>query len=390
MNTILVLLPASARLYKGLLLGIRRRIGSHYRLQVIDYVINDNSLRKIIGLWNPIGCVVAAAEGLTITHAAFGKTPVVYLDRTPTFDGDPLGTYLDVAQDYAENGRLAANELFQPDIENYAFVGYRTPTHWSRVRGEAFANAVRILKKKCAMFPSQPAHCTRAYPYTPPGERLKLLEEWLIHLPKPVGIFTANDLTAYDVHTICSHNNLRIPAEVSLLGIDNIVEICEEASPKISSILSDFEQGGWLCADLLLERLRSSKLRKAIRLYPTLGIIRRGSTRFRGYGRNSCVDTAIKTIQTRAFEGLSVDDIASEMNCSRRIAEIKFRNATGKTIKDIITQVRLERAQVLIRDLSLSIGEIASACGYNTENAFRMAFSKRFLKTPNAYRDSRP
>lgn len=101
------------------------------------------------------------------------------------------------------------------------------------------------------------------------------------------------------------------------------------------------------------------------------------------------MDSAIKTIQTRACEGLSVDDIATEMNCSRRIAEIKFRNATGKTIKDIITQVRLERAQVLIRDLSLSISEIASACGYNTENAFRMAFSKRFLKTPNAYRDSR-
>lgn len=370
MDIVLALLSAPAHLYQNTLNGIRRRLGPRIQLQTVDYPVNDKTLKELLSFWHPDGCIVFAAEGFAFSPRTFGTTPVVYLDRTPK----SAGSFLDVAQDYAENGRTAARELLQQEIAHYAYVGYKDATSWSQTRGAAFSKAVRLQGRPCHLFDE-----------TATDKRTRQLEVWLLNLPKPVGLFAANDRTAREVHSLCLRNGIRIPDDLSLLGIDNIAEICEGVTPKISSILSDFEQAGWLCADLLMERHGKPQLKKALRLYPTLGVIRRASTRLRS-GYDSKVLFAVNIIRARACEGLTVDDIAAEMGCSRRMAELKFRQATGRTIKSFITETRLSRAQVLILDRNLSIPDIATACGYSTENAFRIAFTKRFKTSLNACR----
>ena len=372
MENVLALLPAPARLYGSALDGIRRRLGPRVQLQTVDYPLDDQTLNQLLDFWHPDGCIVFAAEGFGFSPRTFGKIPAVYLDRTPKTGG----SFLDVAQDYAENGRTAVRELLQPDISDYAFVGYKEPTAWSQARGEAFAKSIRLQGRSCHVFSESAS-----------GERTQQLEDWLLDLPKPVGIFAANDQTAKEVHALCTRNGLRIPDDVSLLGIDNIADLCESVTPKISSILTDFEQGGWLCADLLTERLAKPRLRKAVRLYPTLGVVRRASTRI-GSGLDPKVAFAVNVIRARACEGLTVEDVAEEMGCSRRMAELKFRQATRRTIKDFITETRLERAKVLVRDRSLTVRDIAASCGYGTENAFRIAFAKAFRTSPNACRSA--
>ena len=101
----------------------------------------------------------------------------------------------------------------------------------------------------------------------------KELKSWLLALPKPVGIFAANDFTAKETHDILIHGGVAIPDNAALLGIDNISDICDSVTPGISSIASDFEQGGWLCADLLLERIANPSLRRKTLLYPSLGVV---------------------------------------------------------------------------------------------------------------------
>lgn len=372
MDTVLALLPAPAHLYGSALNGIRRRLGPQIQLQTVDHPVNDRTLKELLSFWNPKGCIVFAAEGFTLSPCAFGKTPVIFIDRTPLTKGN----FLDVAQDYAENGKTAARELLQPEISDYAFVGYKNATAWSRMRGDAFAKAIRLQGRRCHIF----SHVAN-------GDRTRQLESWLLNLPKPVAIFAANDRTAVDIHALCTHNDFRIPDDVSILGIDNIASICESVTPKISSILSDFEQGGWMCADLLMEKLTKPRLKRTLRLYPSLGIVRRGSTNLLS-GYDSKTLFAINIIRARACEGLTVDDIAAEMGCSRRMAELRFRQTTGRTIKDLITEARLSRAQVLIRNRDLSISQIAKSCGYNSENALRIAFVKHFGKSLNAVRSA--
>ena len=369
----MTILPAFARLYENVLNGIRRRIGANYDLQTIDHEIDDAALKKLLRFWNPLGCIFVGTEGLgKISHAAFERTPVVYMDRTPLTDD----LRLDVVQDYEENAQVAARELIQPELQNYAYVGYKTSTNWSQARGHAFCELIRLHGMVCHVFDDNDKD----------GERLKRLERWVISLPKPIGVFAANDFTANEVLTVCRRSQISIPDALSLIGIDNITEICEKATPKISSIASDFEQGGWLCADLLLERIAKPHMRKALRKYQTLGAVTRASTR-KTLGVSRQILRAINAIRSRACEGMTVTDVATDMGCSQRMAEIRFRHATHMTIKDFITATRLDRAKVLTKDRNMPLSKIAAACGYGTENALRIAFKKKFGLTLRQWRE---
>lgn len=95
MDTVLALLPAPAHLYESALNGIRRRLGPQIQLQTVDHPVNDQTLKELLSFWNPKDCIVFAAEGFTLSLCAFGKTPVIFIDRTPLTKGN----FLDVAQD---------------------------------------------------------------------------------------------------------------------------------------------------------------------------------------------------------------------------------------------------------------------------------------------------
>ena len=367
MNNILVLLPEDARLYSESLAGIRRRFGNDYQERVIDYAINPSTLRRLIAFWKPLGCIVFAwNEARSLSAKNFTRIPTVYVDRSRPSGGQSL----DVIQDYAEGGRLAAHTLIQGDRSGYAFVGDGTASKWSNERGMAFANAIRLHGHTCHVYAAR---------RRPHGDT-QSLERWLRKLPRPVSIFAANDRTAYDVLSIAELNGWHVPGDVAVLGIDNIASLCESSRPRLSSILTDFERDGWEAADLLCARLKSTKLNGVCRRYGTLGVIHRGSTRTRQdtSGFSIKVKRALHTIHNRAADGLTVEDIAAEMGCSRRLAEIRFRQATGTTIKAAITDVRLERGKTLMRNHALPLKAIAAACGYRTANALRTAYRKRF------------
>lgn len=363
MPKVLVILPESFRLYQDNLSGIRRRLGNEWRIHVADCDPSVQEITQQLSFWHPDGCIVVAARGHALDALdVLSRYPTVFLDRTPFTPGQ----LLDVCQNYDDNGRLAATTLFDPGIDNYAFVGSNQNPHWSKARGQAFRRSIQALGKKCLMFEGSHKH----------AKRFKYLSHWLSTIPKPIGIFTANDATAAEVHAICTSMGLKIPEDIPLLGIDDDVQTCETTVPKISSIHPDFEMAGWICADLLCDRLANPRLKSACRLYSTQGVTRRESLKPQTLGCDAIVHTAIRTIHARACEGLSVDDVAAIMGYSRRMAEIRFRKATNRTIKSLITEVRIERAKVLIRNRGLSLDEISRACGYGTTNALRIAYRK--------------
>lgn len=376
MRDILVILPESFRLYQDNLAGIRRRIGNDWRVRIADCDPNAHEIAQQLKFWEPAGCIVMAARGRALTaRKVLARYPTVFLDRTPF----TRGNFLDVRQDYTANGHLAATELLDPEIDNYAFVGHKDNPHWSQARGQAFSRAIRSQGKRCHVFEDHDDSL----------DRLARLGQWLTRLPKPIGIFTANDTTAAETHAVCTRLNISMPEEVSLLGIDDDVSTCEAANPAIASIHPDFEMAGWLCADLLCERLGNPRLSTACRHYSTLGVVRRGSLRFHIPGHDAIVRNAIHTIRARACEGLLVDDVAAAMNCSRRMAEIRFQKATNRTIKSVITEVRLDRANILLKNRTLSFDDVARACGYGTTNALRIALRKNApLKSTSAQANS--
>ena len=80
---------------------------------------------------------------------------------------------------------------------------------------------------------------------------------WLHTLPKPCGVFAYSDEIAQQIIIACKLSNILIPQQISVIGVDNHVDICETSQPTLTSILPDFEQSGYL-AGLLLSRLSAS------------------------------------------------------------------------------------------------------------------------------------
>ena len=373
MTTILVFVPISRYIFRQMLAGVYRYYGNTAKVQVIEGCDSVTRLKHLIDFWRPDGCIVAASEGGGIfTSRNLTGLPTVYLDKATLCSSE-----FNVVQDYAAGADAAARELISPTMLHYAFVGHRTATTWSRERCKAFQSALKLNGLPLSRFEKTLSE----------HERTKALREWIAALPRPCGVMAANDIVAEEVLAVCSNIGLHVPEDVTVVGFDNDELICEQATPPISSVCPDFERSGHLCAELLDAQLRNPRVKPKRLTYGIVGLIRRNSS-IPTNKSDHRVMTAVKTIRARACDGLSASDIVAAMGCSTRLAEMRFREVTGKTIRDAITDIRMERVTVLLKSGVMPIGAIAKASGYGTDAALRIAFRKRFGKSMRDWRKS--
>ena len=85
---------------------------------------------------------------------------------------------------------------------------------------------------------------------------------------------------------------------------------------------------------------------------------------------------AVDIIRREACDGLSAAGIAARFRCSRRLFDIRFKEALGHTAQDEIEHVRLEKAFELLRN-GAPIGAIAALCGYRSDTTMRWVFLHR-------------
>lgn len=343
-----------------------------WRIQTVDAVDGAFAdVRRILKFWNPDGAIVDCG-GLIAPPSArdFGTCPVVFIGRQPRA-GERIFT---TCEDLRATGVKAAHELLSLNFRDYAFVGFPERRFWSDARERAFREAVVLNGKRFHSF-------TRRVRPDDPLTRAALLREWLKSLPKPCGLFAANDSVAKEVANACVPESIAIPEDLAILGVDNDETICERSSPRLSSIAMDFERSGAIAMRILVARLHSPGMKPANRTFPPLMVVRRESTRAK-MGISGDVADAVSFIRQNACEGLRAADVVRRMSGSRRFAEIRFRAALGHSILDEIQSVRLERANELLKNSSLSIQAIANFCGYASESSFHRIYRATFGRSP--------
>ncbi len=342
-----------------------------FRIQMIGSNIDAVQLRKVIAFWRPAGAIVSAASGYGVfTRRNLKQLPTVYLDP-PTISASSFN----VVQDNEMDARIAATELLSPGMKHYAFVGSQKHFWWSAERSKAFISGMRASNLPCSAFERK----------LPEGDYLKELALWLRKLPKPCGIFADNDVTALKVVEICSALNIAIPEEIKLVGCDNNTDICEKSPIPISSVCPDYENAAMLCAKLIEERIADPSVAPRTVKYHASGLVRRTSSS----SLTKCdrrVDSALKLINAKACDGITVSDIASELGCSARLLQMRFKATVGAQIKEFISDVRMERVKMMLKSGSTPIQGIAKACGYGTDAALRTAFRKRHSMSMNEWR----
>ena len=81
-----------------------------------------------------------------------------------------------------------------------------------------------------------------------------------------------------------------------------------------------------------------------------------------------------------------LDEIASFFGYNKIYLSQFYKNCYGITIKQHITNLRLEKAKDLLLATTLKINEIALACGYEDEKYFSRIFRKRYGISPHLFR----
>ena len=337
MKTVLFFISSTRHSCKSRLDGICKFARtSDWHIQAVERAYHRIAVKEALDFWRPSGVIVECGNAAQeFNRRAFGNLPVVWFDAKPGSRG--AGAYMGLASE--EVAHVAARELMELEYEHLAFVGYRKPIYWSKVRDRVFAQDVRAAGR------------TLEKSFTPDYEasaivQRKQLIEWLKALPKPCGIFAVNDDIGGEVLEACGQAGVKVPDEVSILSVDNDETICENTKPMLSSIAPDFVQGGYRAAKLLDDLMKKKSTAAHEETFGVVRTVLRESTRRLSYGevRGDVVTKTLEYIRRKGPQGATVADVVSELGCSRRLAEIRFREATGRSILEALHDAVFDHA----------------------------------------------
>lgn len=351
--------------HRSKLAGIRRYCSMRgwEAVPVPRRAVSAASIPGLLATHRPVGCVV---DGIgrhgDLPPNLFGDVPVSYIGypsrmngKRPNFVFDPDAI-----------SKAALRELSAGRPPCYAAVGSMVPLKWSRNRVRAFRATVAAAGAKCLAFPSLPH-------FEPESADLFVarLTPWLTRLPRHCAVFAVSDETAVLVTRAARAAKREIPRSLTLLSVDNFADLCESADPPISSIQLDFEREGFIAT----QALEASDMAE-----PPIGpllVVRRKSTS--GHGRNEkFVIQALEAIRREACDGLSARALAARFPSSRRLFEMRFREATGHSVLDEIIHVRLEKACALLARTDTAVSAVPGLCGFSCDRTLDAIFRSRF------------
>jgi len=373
-RTILYVKGSESRQNRRKLAGVVASAHAYkWNLQAVAAPASKAEAERLCRLWKPDGIIVN-----------LGTVPVnrffyAHAEAQTLFFQTPVPEANSIACDEKVIAECAARELLSLDLASYAYLPWEVPIRWSDMRRQAFLSIL-------ALHGRQPSVFANGRRRTSPVTLTERLADWLTTLPKPAGVFAANDEMAAHVLAACRVAGLSVPEDIAVIGVDDDIERCESCSPTLSSVTLDYFAAGRLAA-ATLEKLLKNKTGKAVAVtYAPLGVTRRQSTR-RLEHVDTAVSAALERIRREACGGLSAAEALAAFPCSRRLAEMRFRRAVGHSVLQEIRSVRLEKAKELLREGQHKLEFVANLCGYKTLAAFSAFFRAETGVPPSLWRE---
>ncbi len=101
---------------------------------------------------------------------------------------------------------------------------------------------------------------------------------------------------------------------------------------------------------------------------------------------NQKVIDAIEVMENRIADFLKLGEIAGIVGVSKRQINRLFQDKLKKTTMTFYRDLRLEKAQSLLKGSSLSLTQIALATGFSSSAHFSKAYGERYKQSPSAAR----
>ncbi len=282
-----------------------------------------------------------------------------------------------VETDDAQISRLAAEHLLERGFKNFAYCG-DARFNWSVWRESHFRAQIEAAHHRVHLFRPKVASANL-------GAQVGELRRWLQALPKPIGIMACYDIRGQQVLDACRSAQLAVPGEVAVIGVDNDALLCELASPPLSSVIPNTHRTGYEAAALLDRLMTGKRVPAAPHLIVPLGVAARQSTDVLAVDDRD-IARAVQFIREHACAGINVGDVLRAVPLSRRVLEQRFQRLLGRTPREEILHVRLNRVQQLLAETDLPLYLIAERTGFDHVEYLSVVFKRETGHTTSDFR----
>ena len=174
----------------------------------------------------------------------------------------------------------------------------------------------------------------------------------------------------------------RVDERVSSPRIRGTSPLAEEVAPVLHQLRAIFERH-----DRAERHLADATLRLALALVnrdPGAGA-RPGAARAAA-DRREQIRPVLAYVDGHCRESITLDDVAELVHVSPSRVRHVFKDVTGVSFKEYVTQVRVAEAKRLLLGTDLSVAEIARAVSYTNLNQFYKVFYRSCAMSPGEYR----
>ncbi|MGJ7031601.1 XylR family transcriptional regulator [Niabella hirudinis] len=378
MIRILLLIDHSSKFSRRLLRGLLQYSKDHgpwlfYRLPSYYKILNgEEGILKWAREWKA-DAVIAHGDHEDTSFLKCLNIPVVvqnYKNRSEDFSN--------LTGDYRGAGRIAAQFFLQRRYRNFAFYGNKGVV-WSMERAEGYKEEVEKNKGNFFYFETE---ALNGEEWSSSHEKL---DQWLLSLPRPVALFACDDHFALQVSLTCKLNNIAVPDEIALLGVDNDDLICNLSDPPLSSIVQDVEKGGYELGKLL-HNLVTGKCTKPYNVIVNPARIELRQSTEKYNVANEYIRELVQYIELSYTTALSIEALTRIVPLSRRNLETKFKTEMGISVYQFILKCRIEHlANLLLTHPRGSLLDLATRSGFSDSHNLSRIFKKFMNYTPTEY-----
>ena len=349
---------------------IVRRMPPEYKAQIgipgVIRVAKEWDVDAVIGQFEPTDDIGLFAENGIVAIAQDYKKKFTSI---PNVTGDYIGT-----------GRMAARFFIDRGFKNYGFFGFNDVC-WSDERCDGFRREVEAAGYGGSFYAYRMQEIDMVWYY-----QRNRLREWLLSIPKPIAIMACDDNQGANLIEACHSVGIKIPSEVSVIGVDNDETLCSLGSTTLSSVQVDIERGGWEAA-ALVERLVADPAAPVedVVLKPVKIVQRMSTAAFATDDQQ--ILKAILFIHKNALKKISVSDVMAEAALSRRLLERRFKEVTGKTLYEYITTQKLKYFAEQLEDTDEQVINIALSMGEIDTKSISRRFKQIYGCTPVEWRE---
>ena len=325
--------------------------------------------------WDGDGILTRSGNAAIAAAVKRASVPAVELRSTRRGSSFPF-----VGVDNESVARMVADHFLERGFRHFGVFALDTESFFVE-RRRSFVDYVRSRGYTCSVL-RQPGRSEKPEQWE---SQQKRLIDWVGQLPRPTAIMACTDQLGCWLLDACWRSSIRVPEDVSIVGVENDETIATMSTPPLSSVRLAGEQIGYEAARILDLMMRGRRPPTEPSLFPPLCVETRQSSDIVAID-DELLAEAIRMIRQRACDGLTVNEVLKAVPISRSSLERRCRGILGRSPNEEIIRVRIEQVCNLLRDTDLSLDRIADRTGFSTPQYMLQVFRRSKDMTPGAYR----